>query len=88
MSCPTRGRPQYQLKTRLTGRPPDRLYSKNGILPDLFSEGQAATTHGRLDDSGVFVAHTVLAKHDENYMPAEFAEILEKHGYDAEQSSL
>jgi cytochrome c-type biogenesis protein CcmE len=43
---------------------------------------------GRLDDSGVFVAHTVLAKEDENYMPPEVAETLEKHGYDAEQSSL
>jgi cytochrome c-type biogenesis protein CcmE len=35
---------------------------------------------GRLDDSGVFVAHTVLAKDDENYMPPEVAEALEKHG--------
>jgi cytochrome c-type biogenesis protein CcmE len=43
---------------------------------------------GRLDDSGVLATHTVLAKHDENHMPPEIAETFEKHGYDAEQSSL
>ncbi|MEW5755300.1 MAG: cytochrome c maturation protein CcmE [Pseudomonadota bacterium] len=52
-----------------------------GILPDLFREGQGVVTQGRLED-GVFVASEVLAKHDENYMPAEVAEALEK----AEQS--
>jgi cytochrome c-type biogenesis protein CcmE len=72
----------------LAGRWRGGLHSRNGILPDLFSEGQAIIAHGRLDDSGVFVAHTVLAMHDENHMPPEAAEILEKHGYDAEQTSL
>ena len=38
-----------------------------GILPDLFREGQGIIAHGRLDETGVFVAHIVLAKHDENY---------------------
>jgi cytochrome c-type biogenesis protein CcmE len=51
----------------------------NGILPDLFREGQGIVAHGRLNDMGVFVADEVLAKHDENYMPPEVAESLAKH---------
>lgn len=42
-----------------------------GILPDLFREGQGIVTKGTLDPNGVFVASEVLAKHDENYMPPE-----------------
>ena len=42
-----------------------------GILPDLFREGQGIVTKGTLDPTGVFVASEVLAKHDENYMPPE-----------------
>ncbi|MGI9260866.1 MAG: cytochrome c maturation protein CcmE [Woeseiaceae bacterium] len=49
-----------------------------GILPDLFREGQGIIAHGRLDNSGVFVADEVLAKHDENYMPPEVADSLAK----------
>ena len=45
--------------------------SYNGILPDLFREGQGIIAHGRLDNKGGFVAQEVLAKHDENYMPPE-----------------
>lgn len=48
----------------------------DGILPDLFREGQGIVTQGRLDASGVFHASEVLAKHDENYMPPEVAEAL------------
>ena len=55
----------------------DILYS--GILPDLFREGQGIIAHGRLNDDGKFVADTVLAKHDEKYMPPEVAETLAKH---------
>jgi cytochrome c-type biogenesis protein CcmE len=51
----------------------------DGILPDLFREGQGIIAHGRLDDSGRFIADEVLAKHDENYMPPEVAESLSKH---------
>lgn len=51
----------------------------NGILPDLFREGQGIIAHGRLDQSGRFIADEVLAKHDENYMPPEVAETLAKH---------
>lgn len=52
----------------------------NGILPDLFREGQGIVAMGKLDGQGVFVADEVLAKHDENYMPPEVAEALEKAG--------
>jgi cytochrome c-type biogenesis protein CcmE len=47
-----------------------------GLLPDLFREGQGVIAHGRLTESGEFVANEVLAKHDENYMPPEVAESL------------
>jgi cytochrome c-type biogenesis protein CcmE len=49
-----------------------------GILPDLFGEGQGAIAAGELNEQGVFLASEVLAKHDENYMPPEVAEALEK----------
>lgn len=51
-----------------------------GILPDLFREGQGVVTEGTLTASGVFVADTVLAKHDENYMPPEVADALKQKG--------
>lgn len=53
----------------------------NGILPDLFREGQGIVAEGALDDKGTFVADTVLAKHDENYMPREVADALKKQGH-------
>jgi cytochrome c-type biogenesis protein CcmE len=53
-----------------------------GILPDLFDEGQGAVASGLLDAQGVLAATEVLAKHDENYMPPEVAEALENSGYD------
>ena len=49
-----------------------------GILPDLFQEGQGVIAQGKLGSDGVFLADEVLAKHDENYMPPEVAEALEK----------
>ncbi|MBU1690354.1 MAG: cytochrome c maturation protein CcmE [Gammaproteobacteria bacterium] len=49
-----------------------------GLLPDLFKEGKGVVAEGRLNDSGVFVAQQVLAKHDENYMPPEAASALEQ----------
>jgi cytochrome c-type biogenesis protein CcmE len=52
-----------------------------GILPDLFREGQGVIARGALDDSGLFEASEVLAKHDENYMPPEVAEALEQSGH-------
>jgi cytochrome c-type biogenesis protein CcmE len=47
-----------------------------GLLPDLFREGQGVIAHGKLTESGEFVADEILAKHDENYMPPEVAESL------------
>lgn len=52
----------------------------NGILPDLFREGQGIVANGTLDKDDVFQAKEVLAKHDENYMPPEVADALEKAG--------
>jgi cytochrome c-type biogenesis protein CcmE len=49
-----------------------------GILPDLFKEGKGVVAQGRLHDSGVFRADEVLAKHDENYMPPEAADALQR----------
>ena len=53
-----------------------------GVLPDLFKEGKGVVAQGQLGSDGVFAAREVLAKHDENYMPPEAAEALEKarHG--------
>jgi len=51
-----------------------------GILPDLFREGQGVVTEGKLNAQGVFVADSVLAKHDENYMPPEVAKKLKEQG--------
>lgn len=51
-----------------------------GVLPDLFREGQGVVAEGRLDPAGVFIADTILAKHDENYMPPEVADALKKEG--------
>lgn len=50
-------------------------------LPDLFREGQGVVVLGRLNDAGELVADEVLAKHDENYMPPEVAEALQKSGH-------
>ena len=49
-----------------------------GILPDLFREGQGIIANGKLGEDGAFVAQEVLAKHDENYMPPEVAEAMQK----------
>jgi len=55
--------------------------SYEGILPDLFREGQGVIARGELDAAGHFHASEVLAKHDENYMPPEVAEALRKTGH-------
>lgn len=51
-----------------------------GVLPDLFREGQGVVAEGTLDGAGVFAADSVLAKHDENYMPPEVKKALEAKG--------
>jgi cytochrome c-type biogenesis protein CcmE len=52
-----------------------------GLLPDLFREGQGVIAEGALDSAGTFRADSVLAKHDENYMPKEVADALKKQGH-------
>ena len=52
----------------------------DGILPELFREEQGIIATGKLDASGRFLASTVLAKHDENYMPPEVAKALKEQG--------
>jgi cytochrome c-type biogenesis protein CcmE len=52
-----------------------------GILPDLFREGQGVIAEGTLEASGTFKADAVLAKHDEKYMPKEVADALKKQGH-------
>ncbi len=60
----------------------------DGILPDLFREGQGIIARGQMNRAGVFVAEEVLAKHDENYMPPEVAKALaEAHGKPVDEST-
>jgi cytochrome c-type biogenesis protein CcmE len=51
-----------------------------GVLPDLFREGQGVVAEGTLEPDGIFHADSVLAKHDENYMPPEVAKKLKAQG--------
>jgi cytochrome c-type biogenesis protein CcmE len=52
-----------------------------GIVPDLFREGQGVIAEGKLDNAGVLKADSVLAKHDERYMPKEIEDSLKKQGH-------
>jgi cytochrome c-type biogenesis protein CcmE len=52
----------------------------SGLLPDLFREGQGIIAEGKIDSPGRFTADSVLAKHDETYMPREVADALKKQG--------
>ena len=54
--------------------------SYKGLLPDIFDEGQGVVVEGKLAAGGIFIADTVLAKHDETYMPPEVAEALKRSG--------
>ncbi len=53
----------------------------DGLLPDLFREGQGVVTEGVFEGAGHFKADSVLAKHDETYMPREVADALKKQGH-------
>ena len=55
--------------------------SYQGVLPDLFREGQGIVAEGALDAGGTFNADMILAKHDETYMPKEVADVLKKSGH-------
>ena len=52
----------------------------DGILPDLFREGQGVIAEGRLEAGGSFIADNVLAKHDENYIPKELEGVMKEKG--------
>src|SRR5256886_10311383 len=58
-----------------------------GILPDLFKEGRGCVAQGHVGNDGVFYAESVLAKHDENYMPPEAAQSIEKAKRSANEAS-
>ena len=66
---------------RVTDGAADLAVVYEGLLPDLFREGQGVVAEGKLGANGVFAATTVLAKHDENYMPREVVEALKKSGH-------
>lgn len=53
----------------------------DGILPDLFREGQGVVAEGRIGPDHVFRAYNVMARHDENYMPEEAQEAIERAGH-------
>ena len=54
------------------------LVSYDGLVPNLFAEGKGVIAEGKLKDKKYFIANKILAKHDENYMPPEVKEALEK----------
>ena len=68
-------------KFRITDEKSSILVNYNGILPDLFREGQGAVIEGSFDNNDIFNATNVFAKHDENYMPASIKEDLKDTGY-------
>jgi cytochrome c-type biogenesis protein CcmE len=69
------------IRFEVTDGSKDIPVSYRGIVPDLFREGQGVIAEGHVDAGGTFIADTVLAKHDENYMPREIVETLKKQGH-------
>ncbi|MGI9365314.1 MAG: cytochrome c maturation protein CcmE [Rhizobiaceae bacterium] len=69
------------VKFTLTDQDEAIVVEFNKILPDLFRENQGIITEGEMTSGGAFRADTVLAKHDENYMPADMAEKLKEKGH-------
>jgi len=68
------------IKFDVTDGSADVPVAYTGLLPDLFKEGQGVVAEGALDPSGTFRADSILAKHDERYMPREVADALKKQG--------
>jgi cytochrome c-type biogenesis protein CcmE len=66
---------------RVTDGKSDIAVAYSGVMPDLFREGQGVVVEGALTQDGTFRAATVLAKHDENYMPREVVDALKKSGH-------
>ena len=78
----TRGDDGLAVEFVVTDGPANLRVRYDGILPDLFKEGQGVIARGQLVDNDLFHADEVLAKHDENYMPPEVAAALEAAGKD------
>ena len=72
--------PGAEVRFKVTDLKHDVRVRYRGLLPDLFREGQGVVAEGRLEPDGIFLATTVLAKHDERYMPPEVAAALKKSG--------
>ena len=70
-----------QVRFEVTDGNKDIPVDYRGIVPDLFREGQGVVAEGHVEPDGLFKADTVLAKHDENYMPREVVETLKKQGH-------
>ena len=68
------------IKFTVTDTKSELPVSYTGIVPDLFREGQGVVAEGTLNSAGLFIADTVLAKHDENYIPKEVAAALKEQG--------
>lgn len=62
----------------VTDNQKNTMVAYNGILPDLFREGQTVIVEGKLNQQNILVADQVLAKHDEKYIPRDVAAILKK----------
>jgi cytochrome c-type biogenesis protein CcmE len=71
----------FAVRFAVTDGNKDIAVTYTGALPDLFREGQGVVTEGAIDTAGLFKADTVLAKHDETYMPREVADALKKQGH-------
>ena len=69
-----------QIRFDVTDGKSDLPVRFQGIVPDLFREGQGVVAEGKFENGGIFVADTVLAKHDERYMPKEVVDALKKTG--------
>lgn len=69
-----------QVRFEVTDGNKDIPVSYRGVVPDLFREGQGVIAEGHVEPGGTFKADTVLAKHDENYMPREVVDVLKKQG--------
>jgi len=69
-----------QVRFSVTDGKTDIEVRYQGIVPDLFREGQGVVVEGKLETGGIFAADTVLAKHDERYMPREVVDALKKSG--------
>ena len=76
-----RGADGREVSFRVTDGATELAVVYQGLLPDLFREGQGVVAEGKLRPDGIFSATTVLAKHDENYMPREVVDALKKSGH-------